>query len=159
MNAAALEARTASQWDSEIVPEITEYIRIPAKSPHFDPQWEANGHIERVIRLAEALGARAAGRRHDGARSCGSPGRTPVLFFDVPANGTKRDGTVLLYGHLDKQPEMIGWREDLGPWQPVRRTASSTAAAAPTTAMRCSPRSPRSARCRRRACRMRVASA
>ena len=46
------------------------------------------------------------------------PGRTPVLFFDVPANGTTREGTVLLYGHLDKQPEMSGWREDLGPWIP-----------------------------------------
>jgi acetylornithine deacetylase/succinyl-diaminopimelate desuccinylase-like protein len=27
--------------------------------------------------------------------------------------------TVLLYGHLDKQPEMTGWREGLGPWTPV----------------------------------------
>ena len=39
MNTAAIEARTTAQWDAEIVPEITDYIRIPAKSPHFDPQW------------------------------------------------------------------------------------------------------------------------
>jgi len=117
MNAAALEARTASQWDSEIVPEITEYIRIPAKSPHFDPKWETNGHIERVIRNAErwVKAQPVEGFRCEVVRL---PGRTPVLFFEVPANGTKRDGTVLLYGHLDKQPEMVGWRDDLGPWTP-----------------------------------------
>ena len=117
MDAAALEARTASQWDREIVPEITEYIRIPAKSPHFDPQWEANGHIERVTRNAErwVRSQPVEGLRCEIVRL---PGRTPVLFFEVPASGTKRDGTVLLYGHLDKQPEMVGWREDLGPWIP-----------------------------------------
>jgi acetylornithine deacetylase/succinyl-diaminopimelate desuccinylase-like protein len=44
------------------------------------------------------------------------PGRTPVLYFDAPGTGAR---TVLLYGHLDKQPEMTGWREGLGPWLPV----------------------------------------
>jgi acetylornithine deacetylase/succinyl-diaminopimelate desuccinylase-like protein len=29
--------------------------------------------------------------------------------------------TVLLYGHLDKQPEMVGWAEGLGPWTPVMK--------------------------------------
>ena len=28
---------------------------------------------------------------------------------------------MLLYGHLDKQPEMTGWREGFGPWTPVVR--------------------------------------
>ena len=117
MNAADLEARTAAQWDAEIVPEITEYIRIPAKSPHFDPQWEANGHIERVIRQAEAW-VRAQPVKGLRSEIVRLPGRTPLLFFEVPANGTAREGTVLLYGHLDKQPEMVGWREDIGPWIP-----------------------------------------
>jgi acetylornithine deacetylase/succinyl-diaminopimelate desuccinylase-like protein len=44
------------------------------------------------------------------------PGRTPLLFIDIP--GDSKD-CVLLYGHFDKQPEMTGWREDLGPWIPV----------------------------------------
>ena len=47
----AARDRIAHQWDDEIVPRLVDYIRIPAKSPHFDPAWEANGHIERVIRL------------------------------------------------------------------------------------------------------------
>ena len=43
-------------------------------------------------------------------------GRTPLLFIDIPGDSAE---CVLLYGHLDKQPEMTGWREGLGPWNPV----------------------------------------
>jgi len=109
----------ARQWDADIVPRLVEYVRIPAKSPHFDPAWEANGHIERVIRLAEAwvLAQPVRGLKVEIVRL---PGRTPVLVFEVPATGVADDGrTVLLYGHLDKQPEMIGWREGFGPWEPL----------------------------------------
>jgi len=107
--------RIAEQWDRDIVPRLVEYIRIPAKSPHFDRDWEAHGHIERVIRLAEEW-VRAqpiAGLTVEIVRL---PGRTPVLLFDVPGTGA---GNVLLYGHLDKQPEMVGWRADGGPWTPL----------------------------------------
>jgi acetylornithine deacetylase/succinyl-diaminopimelate desuccinylase-like protein len=117
MNAPALQARIAAHWDDDIVARLTDYIRIPAKSPHFDPAWEANGHIERVIRDALAWVERQPipGLSVEIVRL---PGRTPVLFFDVPAVGDVGRDTVLLYGHLDKQPEMTGWREDLGPWVP-----------------------------------------
>lgn len=106
------------KWDTEIVPELVEYIRIPAKSPAFDPDWERNGHIEAAIRQAERWvhGQGVAGLTMEIVRI---PGRTPVLFFDAPATGgadTARP--VVLYGHLDKQPEMSGWRADLGPWTP-----------------------------------------
>jgi len=113
----ALEQRTAEHWDAQIVPAITEYIRVPAKSPHFDPQWERNGHIERVIVDAErwVRSQPVEGLRCEIVRI---GGRTPVLFFEVPARGTGSTATVLLYGHLDKQPEMVGWRADLGPWVP-----------------------------------------
>jgi hypothetical protein len=44
--------------------------------------------------------------------------------MEIPAKGGRiwraAHDTVLLYGHLDKQPEMTGWREGLGPWSPVR---------------------------------------
>ena len=46
------------------------------------------------------------------------PGRTPVIFFEVPATKPGSTETVLMYGHLDKQPEFTGWRNDLGPWTP-----------------------------------------
>jgi acetylornithine deacetylase/succinyl-diaminopimelate desuccinylase-like protein len=117
MNPTTLAAGIAAQWDREIVPQLTDYIRIPAKSPHFDPQWEANGHIERVVRLAEAW-ARQQPVKGMALEIVRLPGRTPLLYFDVPAtNAGKR--TVLLYGHLDKQPEMVGWRDGYGPWDPL----------------------------------------
>jgi acetylornithine deacetylase/succinyl-diaminopimelate desuccinylase-like protein len=117
MNDSALAADIDGRWDGDIVPRLTEYIRIPAKSPHFDPQWAEHGHIERVIRLAEGW-AKAQPVRGLRVEIVRLPGRTPLLFFDVPA--TRADGpTVLLYGHLDKQPEMVGWREGHGPWQPL----------------------------------------
>ncbi len=112
---------TSQFWDASIVPTLVDYIRIPAKSPHFDKAWVANGHIEAAVTLAA-----------DWCRNHAIPGmqleivrlegRTPVLFIEVPATqGAERAGTVLLYGHLDKQPEMTGWAEGLGPWTPVVR--------------------------------------
>ncbi|HEY1438189.1 MAG TPA: M20 family metallopeptidase [Casimicrobiaceae bacterium] len=115
MNPEHLLSAISTQWDVEIVPQLTEYIRIAAKSPDFDPQWEIHGHIERAIRLAEAwVGKQSVrGLTFEIVRL---PGRTPLLYFDVAGTG---DRSVLLYGHLDKQPEMVGWREGYGPWDPL----------------------------------------
>jgi acetylornithine deacetylase/succinyl-diaminopimelate desuccinylase-like protein len=102
-------------WDEAIVPSLVEYIRIPAKSPHFDKSWEKNGHIEAAIQLADKWCRRHAlpGMKQEIVRL---PGRTPVLFIEIPG---KSKGDILMYGHLDKQPEMTGWRDGLGPWTPV----------------------------------------
>ena len=115
MNAAAACDFVSALWDREIVPRLTEYIRIPCKSPHFDAAWEANGHIEQAVQLASQWCQRQSvpGMTVEIVRL---PGRTPLLFLEIPGDAP---GTVLLYGHLDKQPEMTGWREGLGPWQPV----------------------------------------
>ncbi|MEO8847395.1 MAG: M20 family metallopeptidase [Casimicrobiaceae bacterium] len=118
MNNSALEQRIAAQWDAEIVPQLTEYIGVPAKSPHFDPQWESHGHIERVVQQALAW-VKAQPINALAAQIVRIPGRTPLLFIDIPATaGYAHPGTVMLYGHLDKQPEMVGWHADAGPWQP-----------------------------------------
>ena len=115
MQIPAATERIARQWDDDIVPRLVDYIRIPAKSPHFDPDWEAHGHIERVTRLAEKW-ARAQSIPGLTVEIVRLPGRTPVLLFEVPGDD---DRTVLIYGHLDKQPEMVGWRDDGGPWTPI----------------------------------------
>jgi acetylornithine deacetylase/succinyl-diaminopimelate desuccinylase-like protein len=117
MNTMTLLSSVSTQWDASIVPQLTDYVRIPAKSPHFDPQWEANGHIERVIRLADAW-VKKQPVRGLAVEIVRLPGRTPLLYFDVPGSN-KSDRTVLLYGHLDKQPEMSGWRDGYGPWDPL----------------------------------------
>jgi acetylornithine deacetylase/succinyl-diaminopimelate desuccinylase-like protein len=104
-------------WEESILPALTEYIAIPCKSPHFDPDWARSGHLERAVALAEGWcrSQPIEGLRVEVVRL---PGRTPLLFLEVP--GTGRD-TVLLYGHLDKQPEIEPWAEGLAPWKPVRR--------------------------------------
>lgn len=108
-------------WDRTIVPELKKYIEVPAKSPAFDADWAAHGHIETVLRSAAdwVLAQKVEGLTLDIIRL---PGRTPVMFFEVAATRSAGEGsgqTVLMYGHLDKQPEFNGWRNDLGPWTPV----------------------------------------
>jgi len=115
VDSANLLSAISTQWDSEIVPQLTDYIRIPAKSPHFDPQWESGGHIERAIQLAQTWVKKKPVRGLT-LEIVRLPGRTPLLYFDVAGMGNR---TVLLYGHLDKQPEMTGWRDGFGPWDPL----------------------------------------
>jgi len=106
-------------WDSSIVPALCEYVRIPNKSPMFDPDWEANGHMLEAVRLLEQWCATVD---IDGltVEIFSLPGRTPVLICEVPATAPE-SGTVLLYGHYDKQPEFTGWEAGLSPWEPVIR--------------------------------------
>ncbi|MEO5771784.1 MAG: M20/M25/M40 family metallo-hydrolase, partial [Burkholderiaceae bacterium] len=104
-------------WDDEIVPALTRYIEVPAKSPMFDADWAANGYVDRVVRDAAAWveGKKVQGLRLEVVRV---EGRTPVILFEVPATKAGSTDTVVMYGHLDKQPEFNGWRNDLGPWTP-----------------------------------------
>ncbi|MFN8020319.1 MAG: M20/M25/M40 family metallo-hydrolase [Acidimicrobiales bacterium] len=114
-----VQAHVDRVWDDEIIPALFDYIAIPNVSKAFDPQWDEHGHMRRAVDLVKDWCA---------ARSIAGltvevhelPGLTPVIVMEVPAfGGGSNDDTVLLYGHLDKQPEMTGWREGLGPWTPV----------------------------------------
>jgi acetylornithine deacetylase/succinyl-diaminopimelate desuccinylase-like protein len=106
------------QVTSSILPALVDYIRIPNKSPSFDPDWQQHGHMERAVALCADWARQhiPADARLDVLR-LGE--RTPLIFIEVPGRGPRGDDTVLLYGHLDKQPEMTGWRAGLGPWEPV----------------------------------------
>ena len=104
-------------WDDSIVSKITEYIKIPNVSPAFDADWQKNGHMDKAVDLITGW-----------IRSREVPGltmevvrlenRTPLIYMEVPGDS---DDTVLLYGHLDKQPPFEGWEEGLGAWKPVLR--------------------------------------
>ena len=117
MNEEQIERFVGETWDESILPELCDYIRIPNKSPLFDPEWQAHGHMERAIQQLEAWCKRQPidGMSVEVVRL---EGRTPLLFIDVPGAS---DEVVLLYGHYDKQPEFSGWAEGLGPWEPVLR--------------------------------------
>jgi len=107
-----------TRWDHDLAGRLSDYIRIPAKSPAFDPDWAAHGDLDRVVAEARAW-ALAQPIRALAVDIVSLPGRTPCVFFDAPATAAGGDRTILFYGHLDKQPEMTGWRAGLGPWQPV----------------------------------------
>ncbi|HEV8309424.1 MAG TPA: M20/M25/M40 family metallo-hydrolase [Methylomirabilota bacterium] len=104
-------------WEVDVLPALTRYVAIPAKSPAFDPEWSAHGHIDQAVALIEAW---VRGRPIEGlgVETFRLPGRTPVLLAEAPGAAPE---TILLYGHCDKQPEMTGWADGLGPWTPVRR--------------------------------------
>ena len=114
-------AQVSQQWDRDIVTQLKDYIAIPAKSPMFAPDWAAQGLLDTVLRNAATWvdAQKVAGLKLEIVRL---EGRTPVLFFEVEGTqpGANAPGapTVLMYGHLDKQPEFEGWRSDLGPWTP-----------------------------------------
>ena len=104
-------------WSSSIVPTLQQYIRIPNQSPLFDPDWRRNGHMHQAVALARGWveQQQIAGitiEVHE------IEDRTPVIFMEIDGDPSS---TVLMYGHLDKQPAMVGWEEGLGPWTPVMR--------------------------------------
>ncbi len=124
LNAAQALGEVSRAWDDDIVDQLTDYISIPAKSPMFDADWQKNGFLDTVMWNAATWvqSQKVEGLTLEIIRL---EGRTPVLFFEVPASrGTTAsetpasNQTVLMYGHLDKQPEFSGWRNDLGPWSP-----------------------------------------
>ena len=110
-------AFVSEMWDSSIVAEISEYIKVPNKSPIFDPDWEQHGYMDTAVAMLETLCKKQPikGMQIEVVRI---EGRTPLLFIDIPGDS---DEVVLLYGHYDKQPEFSGWEDDLDPWTPVIR--------------------------------------
>ena len=104
-----------STWDKSITPSLIDYIRIPNKSPAFDPDWKKNGYMDEAVTLISDW-CRANAIDDMALEVIQLEGRTPLIYIDVPGVG---EDCVVLYGHLDKQPEMVGWHEGLGPWSPV----------------------------------------
>ena len=104
-------------WNSSIVPTLERYIRIPNQSPLYDPDWKRNGHMDRAVALAKSWveSQQVAGLTIEVHEI---DDRTPVIFMEIEGDASS---TVLMYGHLDKQPAMVGWEDGLGPWTPVQR--------------------------------------
>jgi acetylornithine deacetylase/succinyl-diaminopimelate desuccinylase-like protein len=117
--AATIDEFVQTAWAERIIPALVEYIRIPNVSAAYDAEWAAHGHMARATELIRAwLAARPVAGASVEVHEI--PGRSPLILVEVPAaNGGSDERTVVLYGHLDKQPEMTGWRDGLGPWTPV----------------------------------------
>jgi acetylornithine deacetylase/succinyl-diaminopimelate desuccinylase-like protein len=117
MNADQLSSWVGRAWSERIVPALQDYIRIPNQSPLFDPQWESHGHMQRAVELV-ATWCRKELPPGATLEVVQLPGRTPLILMISPGASER---TVLLYGHLDKQPPMTGWEPGLDPWTPVLR--------------------------------------
>ncbi|CAN5257659.1 M20 family metallopeptidase [soil metagenome] len=122
MNADAATAVCLRVWENEILPALADFIRVPNVSPMFAPDWAESGHMAEAVALVHDWCARRPipGLTADVVQL---EGRTPLIVVEVPPTAGAEtgvgSGTVVLYGHLDKQPEMCGWRPGLGPWTPV----------------------------------------
>jgi len=119
MDTSEIKQFTDSLWTESILPKLHEYIRIPNQSPLFDADWKANGYMDQAIKLAYDWAVEQC-VENSTVEVLQLEGRTPTLFMEVPGDVS---GTILLYGHLDKQPPFEGWRteEGLGPWTPVEK--------------------------------------
>ncbi|HXG22870.1 MAG TPA: M20/M25/M40 family metallo-hydrolase, partial [Methylomirabilota bacterium] len=117
MDANAIRRFVEHTWADTIIPHLKEYLTIPNQSPAYDPQWRSNGYMDQATELIAnwMRSQQAPGLSLEVVRL---DGRTPLLFVEIPGDSPE---TVLLYGHLDKQPPMEGWNEGLGPWKPVIR--------------------------------------
>lgn len=114
-HAAAIKKDINQKWDQEIIPKLMEYIRIPNKSPMFDKEWEKHGYMDQAMQLMVDW-CKQQPIKNMQLEVARLPGHTPLLFIEIPGQINE---TVLLYGHMDKQPEMVGWDADKGPWIPL----------------------------------------
>ena len=117
MSPADLRSDVEHLWDASIVPTLEEYIRIPNQSPLYEPDWKQKGYMNKAVDLARRWveQQQVKGLRLEVLES---EGRTPLIFIEVDGDPAS---TVLMYGHLAKQPAMVGWENGLGPWTPVIR--------------------------------------
>lgn len=115
MNKEQLIQFVDDRWNNSIIPILTDYIKIPNKSPAYDTNWEKNGYMEQALQLVSRW-CKAQNLNNFSLEIHREQGRTPLLAIEIAG---QIDKTAILYGHLDKQPEMTGWDADLGPWKPV----------------------------------------
>ena len=86
MDTVKVDRYVAEKWDDDIVPQLVEYIRIPNKSPMFDKDWQAAGHMDAAVALVETW-ARAQAIPGLQVEVVRLEGRTPLIYAEIPATG------------------------------------------------------------------------
>ncbi len=102
-------------WDEAGIKALSQYITIPCLSPAFDPDWEAQGALDKAVDFFIDFAKKHApiGMQIEKWQL---PKRTPVIWMHIPGTAP---GRILMYSHLDKQPPMTGWRAGLSAFSPV----------------------------------------
>ena len=124
MDSNRIREAVADRWSRQALPttrSLAALVAVPALSPAFDERWEAEGHLRTAVDHVRAwITARALpGTQAEVIQADGCP---PLLLVEFPATRPAADnGTVLIYGHLDRQPPLDGWSDGLAPWHAVLR--------------------------------------
>ena len=107
-------------WDKNALPSLMDFIRIPAKSTAFDPDWEEHGLLRQTCEhVSNWIQKNIPDAQCEILQE---KGKTPCLFVEILSkNENMNDTTVAFYGHFDRQPEASGWFDGLGPWEPAIR--------------------------------------
>ncbi len=110
-------AEVARRWRRDVLPFLEAFARVPDVSPGFDPDWEATGHIEAAAGLLATWASHRSipGLTVDVVRL---PGLTPTVVVEVPPSDGGVEGSLLVYGHYDKQPPFDGWTGGRAAWSP-----------------------------------------
>ena len=120
-DAAACTAFVEEFWPARVLPALKDFVRVPNLSKFCDPAHLTNGHMQRAAKILLDWSLTAGVQGLTGGL-VELPDKDPVLFFEIEATQIDPDvGTVLMYGHLDKQPPVDGWDEGLAPYDPVER--------------------------------------
>ena len=104
-------------WEDDTLDALIDFVRLPAKSPAFDADWESHGFLKTACQKAALWGQKRFPQATFEVLE--APGKTPCLFFDIPAQGEASEAAAFFYGHLDKQPEAAGWTKNRAPFKPV----------------------------------------
>lgn len=115
----AVQRTVHEEWDKTIVPCMSEYIGIHNQSPEYDPEFYTNGLCEKAfdVLIDWMKGQNVKGLTYEYIQE---KGRTPFLIAEIAATEPTQ-GTVLMYGHMDKQPPLYPWAEGLDPYKAVMR--------------------------------------
>lgn len=120
MDVSQLKTLVNDAYDSDIISQIEEYIRIPNQSLAYDPECLTNGYQDQAADLLYQW-ARKQNIKGFHVEIKTAEGKTPIIFGTVDATeGFEDKLPCLMYGHFDKQPPLHGqWREGLDPYIPV----------------------------------------
>ena len=110
---------TLDDFERDALETLERYVAIPCLSPMFDAHWQESGYLDEAVDLL-AQWCRQRRLQNFDVKVQRLAERTPMLVVTVEATH-QRPGTVVLYGHLDKQPPLGEWSEGLAPFVPVRR--------------------------------------
>ena len=112
---------------TDLIPAICDFIKIPNQSRLYDDEWDTNGLQEKACHFSMDF-AKSQNLKGLSMTFIEEKGKTPaVLAIVEPFAGNGKvdeslEKTILMYGHIDKQPPLLGeWSEGLGPHTPVIR--------------------------------------